>query len=725
MPGAITGIRGAGSVQAPVPNSTEAASRNADGRTLGAPPTAALHQRQGTQPPYGQAVPSLSRSQTAHVAQSAVGRAEGTSLVRRLVLALFHPPRTPAHFKTGGPPATEAGLRQLREDAHLASQGYGYDVGQEGDQAHKERTRELGWSLDGELTKRLADNLAARSGAGQVRNSGNTTEGMIGDLRSGFTARVVVNAEKKEIRLCFGGWGSRPEGAYMPAQESRTLGAIRQFFASVENFLAIGGPPANHSQARALAEATLGEIRTDSKYHGYEVVTTGHSMGGGMAVYAALSQEEPLRAVSFNGAEVSRNLLNRLPAKVLARAPELVSLYNVRGDRVANLSWVLPRVAAVGTEVTLPKAPHGGNAHAEYREHVYHYVDGALEANAAAFKETREAEAVAAGRARAYLSGSATVDTGAISREEVDSLMPVLLSDAEAPLSDAARNERKAMAREAEQTFFNDQERLQGQGQGLSVTDTLALDDYVQGSRLEGILAKSKRRPKTGPSAEAYQNVAAALEKLPDTERAVFRGSALTPAGVEQYKNSVGKLFSSVAFLRASTDPDRAKEFAAFAVRNDRDVGYTTEVRCQIIGSSVKNVAGVTALARAQDPEERAHLPAGTQPLEAARFFTEGGGSFDTVEDNALLPADRGYRLIAIAKHATQERYGVILKEEPGDPVARGADPSGTASQGDAPDYNYVPVLDLRTGTELREESFATAGLKAEIDKELARRSGR
>ena len=189
------------------------------------------------------------------------------------------------------------------------------------------------------------------------------------DPKTGFSANITIR-NGTEVVINFGGMGS--QGAHRP-----------QLLRCITNIIGLA-PPKNFAQASKLTQmvkAHLQEVndRLPPGHPKFTLKLAGHSMGGGMATYAALRNDTeavvftPLRLGLFTRAKVGRNALKN--------APKLVTEVVVKGDWVSDTraSWGwgflhLPSLAltgrradawgAIGQRYLVPNAP-GLNPHVE------------------------------------------------------------------------------------------------------------------------------------------------------------------------------------------------------------------------------------------------------------------------------------------------------------------------------------------------------------------------
>jgi hypothetical protein len=130
-----------------------------------------------------------------------------------------------------------------------------------------------------------------------------------------------------------------------------------------------------------LTKKVLEQVKQIPALQGYSVSTVGHSKGSAEAVYAALSQAEPLHAVGFSSADLGGALVRGLPPENVARAKELVSHYHVRADLVPNMRFVTPSMRPLGQESVIPATATLDTAlsrHDAFTNHIVHWADGQL-----------------------------------------------------------------------------------------------------------------------------------------------------------------------------------------------------------------------------------------------------------------------------------------------------------------------------------------------------------
>lgn len=180
------------------------------------------------------------------------------------------------------------------------------------------------------------------------------------DPLTGFAASIALR-EDREVVVNFSGVGSQGAG-------------IRQFLRCAANILGLT-PPKNFSQASQLTQIVKARLedlnaKLPPGEPKYRLKLAGHSMGGGMATYAALRND--VEAVVFNPLRLGLMTRAKVGRPALKNAPKLVTEVVVKTDWVADNSRSrlygllhLPSVlltgrradawGAIGTRYLLPK----------------------------------------------------------------------------------------------------------------------------------------------------------------------------------------------------------------------------------------------------------------------------------------------------------------------------------------------------------------------------------
>jgi hypothetical protein len=279
------------------------------------------------------------------------------------------PPRASAaqyYKKKDDMPSDPATLKRIEAYCVLATQPY-----------YRQGPLPDGWCADQDILEPLATELQQKLG-GNIK----VYDGAIVDTPSGLTAMVFVNKEEKICMLSFGGTTSGKAAMrniwdrVRPGHNFSTT--MRQNFANVS--AALGVTPTSYKQATTLARILQQWTERDSKtekepnYAGFSLHLTGHSKGGGEAMYAALKADTPIPATVFSPAHLSSGLIADLPFQNLEHATELIESYSAQGDFVPALRPLFG--SGVGTECFFSPKPHksGLDAHVHVDKHLTYYV---------------------------------------------------------------------------------------------------------------------------------------------------------------------------------------------------------------------------------------------------------------------------------------------------------------------------------------------------------------
>ncbi len=287
-----------------------------------------------------------------------------------------------ATFEKANPPQTREGLEKLKRDAQLATVPYTNSVVGEGYDAVL--TTNLAYHVDLALRSDFDNPATQRKG---LRNDGDPANwGNFVDKKSGLAANVVVDRANREVKIVFGGTTS---GAYHDAQisnysflrrsKNNALSTLSQWVSNIKSGLGI--KPHSLEQAANLTSKVLEQIKNIPELNGFTVSTIGHSKEASEAVYAALSQPEPLKAVGFSSADLGGVLVRGLPPENVARSKELVSHFHVKADLVPNLRFVTPSLRPLGSEAVIPATSTFTSSlsrHDAFANHIVHWADQQL-----------------------------------------------------------------------------------------------------------------------------------------------------------------------------------------------------------------------------------------------------------------------------------------------------------------------------------------------------------
>ncbi|MCS3804482.1 hypothetical protein HNO92_001618 [Chromobacterium alkanivorans] len=268
----------------------------------------------------------------------------------------------------------EPARQRLKDSALLANFPYSRDL---------DSLRATQWSPDAELARLLAKGSKLEFQPQQAR---------LMDPESGLVAYVFRNKAAGEIRLVFGGTTSgRGVGGLAQRNLKNLVSVARQWRANIGN-AAFGGRPACYAQAAQLTAKLQGLAAGLPLMRGgepdYTVSTGGHSLGGGMAAYAAMklsTPQRPVHAECFSSAQFGRGLQRELLARHdnnldQARAASAhIRHYCVQGDLVPALDGLLP-VRHVGQLYLLPANRQADDSrlgrHDKFLDHVQDFVAG-------------------------------------------------------------------------------------------------------------------------------------------------------------------------------------------------------------------------------------------------------------------------------------------------------------------------------------------------------------
>ena len=261
------------------------------------------------------------------------------------------------------------------------------------------------------------------------------------------------------------------------------------------------------------------------------------------------------------------------------------------------------------------------------------------------------AETTPGARASVYDPGSMTFDPTGISAAEVHGIMPHLLSDREKPGTGGGRtpDAQKGDILHAKQNFLEAHHNLEARGQGLTGNEIEQIDRYIESSQINKSLGMNHGDvSRLSPSYQAqYKGMQSGLAKLPDEQVVVYRGTTASQETIGRFRDSIGALFTSTAFLSTSASPNYAKMYTeADGQRNQ--AAQDCEVRYQVLGRTGKNISGIPDLKESRESPD----------LDIDPAWVIGTGEF-------LFRPGADFRLVAFARHPHKEVYGMVLREEP------------------------------------------------------------
>jgi hypothetical protein len=345
-----------------------------------------------------------------------------------------------ATFEKTAPPQTREGLEKLKRDAQLATIPYTNKA--VGDGFDPVLTSKLAFQVDVALRNDYANPETQRKG---VRNDGDPANwGNFVDSKSGLAANIVVDKNSREVTVIFGGTTAGKyhneevnNFSFLKRSKNNALSTLSQWVSNIKAGLGI--KPHSLEQAANLTSKVLEQIKNVPELQGYTVSTIGHSKGASEAVYAALSQKEPLKAVGFSSADLGGALVRGLPPENVARSKELVSHFHVKADIVPNLRFVTPSLRPLGKEAVIPAESSLSSSlsrHDAFANHIVHWADAQL------------------------AKPATTVEQAPARRDSVASTQAEATSSASAPAATPAKKYTDAELKEAKTDFLNRLDRL-------------------------------------------------------------------------------------------------------------------------------------------------------------------------------------------------------------------------------------------------------------------------
>ena len=275
---------------------------------------------------------------------------------------------------------------------------------------------------------------------------------------------------------------------------------------------------------------------------------------------------------------------------------------------------------------------------------------------------SNSAATAADARANAYDLDSMKFDPSGISETEVHGIMPHLLSDRvkryeiEDPNHPGKKKFRTPDSEQgdilhAKLNFLEAHHKLEARGQGLTDNELEQIDKYIESSKINKRLGINRGDASRLPPADRiqYEGIQSGLAKLPDEQGVVYRGTTASQETIGRFRDSVGSLFTSTAFLSTSVSPNYAKQYTeADGKRNQAAQDQDCEVRFQILGRTGKNISTILDLKESREYPDIDIDPAGV--IGTGELVFRPGTDF---------------RLVAFAKHPHKEVYGMVLREEP------------------------------------------------------------
>lgn len=211
------------------------------------------------------------------------------------------------------------------------------------------------------------------------------SDGMI-STSSGLFCYVIkksLNGHDKYV-ISFGGTTSgKAAGSFLERSIENAGSTLKQWLANAKNAI-LGRTPTAYKQAVTLTEY-LSQI-----YPNDVVETTGHSLGGGIASYAAAmvgTPEKPMAARGFCSAELGSRMQQRILDRVNRDPQAFSSLVSgirhikIKGDPVPNMHRIF-NVQNIGTSLTidlgLTEQPNLLQRHIGFAKHICRWADEQL-----------------------------------------------------------------------------------------------------------------------------------------------------------------------------------------------------------------------------------------------------------------------------------------------------------------------------------------------------------
>ena len=214
---------------------------------------------------------------------------------------------------------------------------------------------------------------------------------MLIDPKTGFVATIMQNSETQEVKIVFGGTTSGEVAGGLVKRNKGNLGIIKQQWkANLQSALA-NKIPECYQQASQVVTNLRELMAQDDNLKCYELVCTGHSLGAGMAQWAAAmnsSKDNIIKADCFCSAQLNSKMLSEIQTKhhstgALPKVLAAIQHYKIKGDVVPHMNKTMPRfLSNIGKSTTIPHQridKLGGNTrigyHDRFIEHTKAWAD--------------------------------------------------------------------------------------------------------------------------------------------------------------------------------------------------------------------------------------------------------------------------------------------------------------------------------------------------------------
>lgn len=261
-------------------------------------------------------------------------------------------------------PSNQAQKLKVVEYAHLAGMHYKQDF----DAAGHLNTHPQ-WQSSLPLLEEISHQIEGTETNGQVLTCPN----------SGLVACLVVNKAKQQVCLSFGGTTSGSEtGGLLKRSQANAGITARQWGANLKNAL-LKSTPESYTQASILTKNLLAMVNRKPELKDYQVIVTGHSLGGGHAQYSAAMNATlacPITAYCFSSAQLNGEMLTNIvethqQSGSLQATVSGIHHYKIQGDPVPHMNKVVGFLSNIGTSTSLPPQnidKTGGNMFIGYHD---------------------------------------------------------------------------------------------------------------------------------------------------------------------------------------------------------------------------------------------------------------------------------------------------------------------------------------------------------------------
>lgn len=185
----------------------------------------------------------------------------------------------------------------------------------------------------------------------------------IRDPQTGLVFSVISDPQRTTLYLIFGGTGSgqlNPESPDLKSSINREL-IKQQHKANISNLTELQSPLL-YQQAVSVTRTLMTEMTNSHDYKDAQLVLTGHSLGGALAMHSAAmcsTPSLPIKASCFSSPKLGGGCMDDILKKhesqePLEKACANICDYSVKGDPLANIGAIGAHSGKIGNQVTIP-----------------------------------------------------------------------------------------------------------------------------------------------------------------------------------------------------------------------------------------------------------------------------------------------------------------------------------------------------------------------------------